>query len=1184
MARGKSNKGRRGRGRGGKPGLVDDAWRSDVVEKSDMHNERFEKYYKAQGILADDEWESFMYHLREPLPTTFRVAGSRQTARLLNEMIKDTHVPHLAGVVFEGEAVSPPKQIDWYPDGLAWVFNVSKKVLRKSPEFKKFHNFLVFETEVGNISRQEAVSMLPPLFLGVEPHHRVMDMCAAPGSKTAQLLEALHAQDTATASSIPSGLLIANDSDHKRTHLLIHQSARLPSPALMVTNHDASIYPAIKIPSEVTTFPTDTKPRVAAKRQHQLLFDRILCDVPCSGDGTVRKNPGIWNKWSPMDGNGLHGLQIRILQRAMRMLKKGGRIVYSTCSLNPVENEAVIVGALKSIPGFVLVDVSHQLPGLVSRPGLASWKPSVDRTMDTEFQTYEDYVQSLPEDQRENSKMVASHWPPPLASANELRLERCIRIYPHLQDTGGFFIAVLEKPPAAHSGTAHAPKASDGKRPADSVEGLETSEVKKPKLSYDVDGPSTEDITETDDADDDDGADTDLAETSQNKEGKVSKGADIHFKENPYTFISPNDPIIQGCISKFNLKPEFPASNILVRNPEGEAARSLYMTNDIVKAIVQHNDYTRIRLVTCGTKVLAKQEGSASKREGGEPQFRILGEGLPVMLPYIEPECIIDADLTALRILMEGYYPVISGFGDPFRSVIEARATGSHVVRFKPELVGNATRTYELTLPIWKSAVSVTLMIEKRAKSALSLRVFVPCSTCVARGCAILCPNDVLPPGDNSRHVDFATDHLQQKITKMEARMRLLEDALEVAQMQDSPEPHPLLRTPFLLDDEELDDGEVAKPEDELVEVMGSLHINEKDGSVQFYGPTGGGESLLRHEGNQKRLKSVAVQDSNAPMALRALGLPQEFDVFFLSFPFTPMGIPRSPVRLTIETLLPPRSRTEELVEIFMENLSWMFQIVTLSYLKTELVPMVYRRAAGDLRRAEDYCPHDLALMLIVLAIGALVDLTQRPYNAEAHRYAAMARTAAGLQPLMEDISLATVKFTHLLSIYNGMCGKESAISSTYALTNVASVMAQKIGLHMDPSVWNLDEKTCYERLLLFLHRAFFAKAIATHPDNPLNSPYAYSFRTAYHCACVVMRTIIYQYTLYPDLMSRIWQIWTFAFTSAVIIGAVATRTQELDLDPPPLKMFDEICEVFRAASTISPRAAKGLVSPLPCT
>jgi multisite-specific tRNA:(cytosine-C5)-methyltransferase len=117
-------------------------------------------------------------------------------------------------------------------------------------------------------------------------------------AKTAQLLEALHANDTVNVSSIPPGLLIANDTDAKRTHLLIHQSARLPSPAFMVTNMDASNYPVIKIPAEV-------KPG-GEKHHRALLFDRILCDVPCSGDGTVRKNLGIWKNWSPMDGNGLH--------------------------------------------------------------------------------------------------------------------------------------------------------------------------------------------------------------------------------------------------------------------------------------------------------------------------------------------------------------------------------------------------------------------------------------------------------------------------------------------------------------------------------------------------------------------------------------------------------------------------------------------------------------------------------------------------------------------------------------------------------------------------------------------------------------------------------------------------------------------------------------------------------------
>ena len=127
-------------------------------------------------------------------------------------------------------------------------------------------------------------------------------MCAAPGSKvivdrldfftlislqTSQILEALHTSDPSIS---PTGIIIANDSDYKRAGLLVHQSSRLPSPALIVTNVDASFYPNIRLDASGTT----------------LTFDRILCDVPCSGDGTLRKNPIIWRQWSTASGNGLH--------------------------------------------------------------------------------------------------------------------------------------------------------------------------------------------------------------------------------------------------------------------------------------------------------------------------------------------------------------------------------------------------------------------------------------------------------------------------------------------------------------------------------------------------------------------------------------------------------------------------------------------------------------------------------------------------------------------------------------------------------------------------------------------------------------------------------------------------------------------------------------------------------------
>lgn len=79
----------------------------------------------------------------------------------------------MIGVEFDGIKYDPPKPLPWYPNGLGWEVAAPKRVIRKQPAFKTFQRFLVGETEVGNLSRQEAVSMIPPLLMDVEPHHKV---------------------------------------------------------------------------------------------------------------------------------------------------------------------------------------------------------------------------------------------------------------------------------------------------------------------------------------------------------------------------------------------------------------------------------------------------------------------------------------------------------------------------------------------------------------------------------------------------------------------------------------------------------------------------------------------------------------------------------------------------------------------------------------------------------------------------------------------------------------------------------------------------------------------------------------------------------------------------------------------------------------------------------------------------
>ena len=302
--------------------------------------------------------------------------------------------------------------------------------------------------------------MIPPLLIDVRPGMTVLDMCAAPGSKAAQLMEMIHAGEEEEMKMVSdrmenkddqqsngavgdleddgrsTGLLIANDSDYKRAHMLIHQMKRLNSPNLIVTNHDATMYPSIKLPA----------PTGEPQKNRYLKFDRILADVPCSGDGTTRKNSNIWMDWAPGNALGLHATQVRILVRALQMLKVGGRAVYSTCSMNPVENEAVVASAIERCGGLSnveIIDCSEELPGLKRASGLRSWK-----IMDRDGRVWNSWMEVKEYRQQHGvsglGRLAQGMFPVAGEDATP-PLERCMRVYPHLQDTGGFFIAVLMK-------------------------------------------------------------------------------------------------------------------------------------------------------------------------------------------------------------------------------------------------------------------------------------------------------------------------------------------------------------------------------------------------------------------------------------------------------------------------------------------------------------------------------------------------------------------------------------------------------------------------------------------------------------------------------------------------------------------------------------------------------------------
>lgn len=210
-----------------------------------------------------------------------------------------------------------------------------------------------------------------------------------------------------------------------------------------------------------------------------------MCTAP--GDGTLRKAPDLWRRWSDGLGLGVHRAQLNILQRGLQMLKPGGRLVYSTCSMNPIEDEAVVAHAISALgpQNFFLVDVSHELPALKRRAGVATWRVRADE------QWYEAFEQ-VPPKLAAAKKLMPSMFALPPDEAAALNLERCMRVLPHDQDTGGFFIAVLRRsdtpaapPPAKSDGTAagtSAATSADGGSGAAKGLGADTSVDVQPSL------------------------------------------------------------------------------------------------------------------------------------------------------------------------------------------------------------------------------------------------------------------------------------------------------------------------------------------------------------------------------------------------------------------------------------------------------------------------------------------------------------------------------------------------------------------------------------------------------------------------------------------------------------------------------------------------------------------------------
>lgn len=177
---------------------------------------------------------------------------------------------------------------------------------------------------------QEPSAMSAVGLLDVQQDDRVLDLCAAPGGKSTQIAEKLGAD----------GFLVSNEYAPKRAAVLRENIERLGFKNVIVTNCEVG----------------------ALEKKWSGEFDKILVDAPCSGEGMFRKEPAAVSAWSLEHTEACAVRQIKILNSAAKMLRDGGRIVYSTCTFAPCENEGVISEFLKTHPEFELAETTKILP------------------------------------------------------------------------------------------------------------------------------------------------------------------------------------------------------------------------------------------------------------------------------------------------------------------------------------------------------------------------------------------------------------------------------------------------------------------------------------------------------------------------------------------------------------------------------------------------------------------------------------------------------------------------------------------------------------------------------------------------------------------------------------------------------------------------------------------------------
>jgi len=336
------------------------------------------------GELLGDEYEAFLDSYKRPtrrglrfnlLKTQDDLSGLYHDLSLTQESGGDTG--RLNNSDKPDTKPAPISQVPWCTEGFEYPTEARPA---KNPLYN-----------AGLFYIQEPSAMSPAAVLRPRPGQRVLDLCAAPGGKSVQLAGYMQGQ----------GLLVSNDASPSRSRALVKNLEM------------AGVTNAIVL--------TEMPHRLAARFEG--FFDCVLVDAPCSGEGMFRRDPDAIKAYTANKPEACATLQQEILRHAAKMLRPGGRLVYSTCTFNTVENEGTVAAFLSSHSYFTLMPIGHESLGL--SPGYSICQPGAATTTTT----------TIHQRAEDATKINPGH----------ITLEHTARIWPHKAPGEGHFIALMMK-------------------------------------------------------------------------------------------------------------------------------------------------------------------------------------------------------------------------------------------------------------------------------------------------------------------------------------------------------------------------------------------------------------------------------------------------------------------------------------------------------------------------------------------------------------------------------------------------------------------------------------------------------------------------------------------------------------------------------------------------------------------